>query len=109
MHAERELAHCDFKSDNILVTFDFGLSLIDFAHMTNLGSPVTRSSGVGTLAYNSPEAITAAAGQQGAFMPGPHDCYSLGAFIVSLLFLCMPFDSTTSKGLMAREEVSSNP
>lgn len=55
MHCELGYAHCDFKLDNLMITDDFSVCAIDFAHLHKLDAQVTTN--VGTLCYNPPEAI----------------------------------------------------
>jgi hypothetical protein len=80
----RLFVHCDIKPENIRVTDDGELKLMDFGIMHPLGARAT-SKVWGTPAYMAPE------WREGGIIDGRSDLYSLGVLAFVLLTRMTPF------------------
>jgi serine/threonine protein kinase len=93
LHETNRLAHQDIRPSNIVITDDFGLSFIDFAHAMAVDS--IHKDLVGTKAYNPPEVIAAAKYPRHlrrSYHAEKVDIFSAGVTIFMLVFGYNPFD-----------------
>ena len=84
MHEVDNMAHGDLKVDNFVISDDFGLKLIDFAHSAKLTS--SSRSRIGTPNYHAPEV---ASGDW--YSVEKADIFSLGAALFVIVFKDAPF------------------
>ena len=108
-HAHRQgLVHCDIKPQNMLITPEMRLKVVDFGIARALGSisPEERSEVVwGSPQYFSPE-------QASGNAPSPaSDVYSLGIVLFEMLTGRLPFNAATPEELarMHRESLPPSP
>ena len=78
------MAHGDLKVDNFVISDEFGLKLIDFAHSMDFHT-LTRSE-IGTINYRAPEI-----GSGKPFSAAKADIFSLGTIIFIICFKDAPF------------------
>ncbi|KAF1323417.1 Camk/camkl protein kinase, partial [Globisporangium splendens] len=104
---ERHVYHRDLKLENVLITPDYHVKLIDFG-LSEIAPPGEMLKTIcGTPLYCSPEVLflNSAARQKG-FHGGPADVWSIGVLIFALLTGCAPFDD--SNFVRLREDVCRN-
>ncbi|ETP37804.1 CAMK/CAMKL protein kinase [Phytophthora nicotianae P10297] len=106
----RNIFHRDLKLENVMVTKDLKVKLIDFGLSEVVANPEQPLKTVcGTPLYCSPEILflhaTAQAAREG-FRGGPADVWSVGVLIFALLTGCAPFDDSDFHRL--RLDVSRN-
>lgn len=93
-HAQKVL-HKDLKPDNMIVTEDGILKIVDFSISSFIGFKENSDYVAGTLAYMSPEQIT------GETLDVRTDIYSLGIVAYELLTGVTPFpDEATAKDIL---------
>ncbi|CEG48140.1 camk camkl protein kinase [Plasmopara halstedii] len=106
----RNLFHRDLKLENVMVTKDLKVKLIDFGLSEILNSSKQPLRTVcGTPLYCSPEILflhTSTAAARSGFLGGPADIWSVGVLIFALLTGCAPFDDSDFHRL--RRDVSRN-
>jgi serine/threonine protein kinase len=93
---EKGIIHRDIKSDNIMVTANQQIKVMDFGLARIKGSePLTKdSSGSGTLAYMSPEQI------EGKEIDVGSDIFSFGVVLYEMLAGRRPFDEDYESALI---------
>ena len=97
----QEVAHLDLKPENVVITDDNRLSLIDFGHArVGADAAQVRSKWNGSRKLNSPERF-----QPGAFDGFKADVYSLGVLLFFLLTKTYPFTEATPACSMFRKYV----
>ncbi|GMF11362.1 unnamed protein product [Phytophthora lilii] len=106
----RNVFHRDLKLENVMITKDLKVKLIDFGLSEVVAYPEQPLKTVcGTPLYCSPEILflhaTAEAARDG-FRGGPADVWSVGVLIFALLTGCAPFDDSDFHCL--RRDVSRN-
>ena len=89
MHQNSRLAHLDLKPENIAITDDLDLALIDFGLAVHHAQPLCR--GHGTKTYIAPE-VELSRRVQIYYIPEVADIYSLGMCFFAILF-DLPSDS----------------
>lgn len=94
----RHLLHCDLKPDNILVTSDETVKLVDFGITVDLGQEGALADGelVGTYAFCSPEQVS------GTPLDHRSDLYSLGVVLYLLITGKLPFVAENAIGYIFR-------
>ncbi|RLN56265.1 hypothetical protein BBJ29_006832 [Phytophthora kernoviae] len=106
----RNVFHRDLKLENVMITKDLKVKLIDFGLSEVVANPEQPLKTVcGTPLYCSPEILflhtTAQTAREG-FRGGPADVWSVGVLIFALLTGCAPFDDSDFKRL--RRGISRN-
>lgn len=104
MHT-RGLIHRDLKSNNVIVSAEGTVKLLDFGtvRLVRGGLPITRRGDfVGTFAYASPEQLTARP------IDFRSDLYSLGVLFYRMLTGKKPFDAETPEAI-ARQHLEFMP
>lgn len=103
----RHIYHRDLKLENVLLTKDLRVKLIDFG-LSEVVPPGTMLKTIcGTPLYCSPEVLFLHSSTRGAgFHGGPVDVWSVGILIFALLTGCAPFDDSSFTKL--RHEVHRN-
>ncbi|KAH7474909.1 hypothetical protein PRIC1_012956 [Phytophthora ramorum] len=106
----RNLFHRDLKLENVMITNDLKVKLIDFGLSEVVAYAEQPLKTVcGTPLYCSPEILflhaTVEAGREG-FRGGPADVWGVGVLIFALLTGCAPFDDSDFQRL--RRDVSRN-
>lgn len=96
---QRGFVHGDIKPENIRLTDDGGVRLMDLGLLRRSGRPAPIS---GTLAYVPPELVL------GRAVDGRSDLYMLGAVLYELLAGVAPFSSARTDALL-RAHVSQHP
>ncbi|OWZ11883.1 Protein kinase [Phytophthora megakarya] len=106
----RNIFHRDLKLENVMITKDLKVKLIDFGLSEVVANPEQRLKTVcGTPLYCSPEILflhTSSEVARGGFLGGPADVWSVGVLIFALLTGCAPFDDSDFHRL--RRDVSRN-
>ncbi|KAG1699419.1 hypothetical protein DVH05_012834 [Phytophthora capsici] len=106
----RNIFHRDLKLENVMITKDLNVKLIDFGLSEVLSTPDQPLRTVcGTPLYCSPEILFLHASVKAArdgFQGGPADVWSVGVLIFALLTGCAPFDDSDFHRL--RRDVSRN-
>jgi serine/threonine protein kinase len=88
MHS-RSIAHCDIKSENILLDFKFNLKLVDFGCARQLADELCRpiiyqnSSAVGSIKCNAPELLNIMG--KGTYQGDEVDIFAAGCFLFELV------------------------
>ena len=85
------ISHGDIKLENILLTEDFKIKLIDFGFSRNINDGLIYEN-IGTSCYISPEVSQAATK---GFDGIKNDIFSMGVILFILIFGFFPFDSAT--------------
>jgi hypothetical protein len=93
---DRGVLHCDLKPQNIQVTPDDNVKVLDFGISRALYGPSKAETIQGTLAYMSPEQV-----RDGQFTEAG-DIYSLGVTIFELVTRNRPFSGDTPQDLVLR-------
>jgi serine/threonine protein kinase len=88
--------HCDLKPQNVQVTSDDNVKVLDFGISRALYGPSKAETIRGTLAYMAPEQV-----RDGQFTEAG-DIYSLGVTIFELVTRCRPFTADTPQELVLR-------
>ncbi|KAE9340381.1 hypothetical protein PF008_g11139 [Phytophthora fragariae] len=106
----RNVFHRDLKLENVMITKDLKVKLIDFGLSEVVAFPEQPLKTVcGTPLYCSPEILflhtTAEAARKG-YQGGPADVWSVGVLIFALLTGCAPFDDSDFH--LLRRDVSRN-
>jgi serine/threonine-protein kinase len=98
---ERSVFHRDITSNNIMITRDGRVVIVDFGLAIALGAErLTRTgTSVGTMAYMSPEALRGAGGEDHAALQGS-DIYGLGVTLYESLTGSVPFRAPAAPQLM---------
>jgi serine/threonine protein kinase/Tfp pilus assembly protein PilF len=93
---EKNIVHRDIKAENVMLTAQGELKLMDFglAKLKSTHSLTTTGSSLGTLAYMSPEQA------QGLPADARSDLWSLGILFFEILTADLPFKSEHDAGLM---------
>lgn len=106
----RNVFHRDLKLENVMITNDLKVKLIDFGLSEVVAYPEQPLKTVcGTPLYCSPEILflhTSAESSREGFRGGPADVWSVGVLIFALLTGCAPFDDSDFQRL--RRDVSRN-
>lgn len=106
----RNVFHRDLKLENVMITKDLKVKLIDFGLSEVVTYPEQPLKTVcGTPLYCSPEILflhTSAEAARNGFHGGPADVWSVGVLIFALLTGCAPFDDSDFHRL--RRDVSRN-
>jgi eukaryotic-like serine/threonine-protein kinase len=100
--------HCDIKPDNLLLSRDWVVKLIDFTIAKKVKKGIGKLFGggtkvEGTRSYMSPEQI------RGQSLDGRSDIYSLGCTIFELLVGKPPFTGTSPNELLSKHLSASIP
>ena len=94
----RNIFHRDLKLENVMITKDLEVKLIDFGMSEVVAKAEQPLKTVcGTPLYCSPEILflhTSAANARNGFYGGPADVWSVGVLIFALLTGCAPFDDS---------------
>ena len=99
LHAQG-LCHADIKPENMLLTEDDHVKLVDFGLSCDIHHTGTSSRSLGTLAYWPPEILDGSGG------PGlPMDMWALGCVLYILLEGVHPFDTS---GRLNEDELKKN-
>ena len=85
------ICHCDIKLENILLTEDFKIKLIDFGFSKNINDGLIYEN-IGTSSYISPEVFQSATK---GFDGIKNDIFSMGVILFILIFGFFPFDNAT--------------
>jgi serine/threonine protein kinase len=93
LHNVDGLAHLDLKPDNIVITNDLRLALIDFGHANYARTPICLQTG--TAKYLAPEVREVYYGSQNRYMPELVDSFDFGVTLFIIVFGRMPFGSAT--------------
>ncbi|TDH66988.1 hypothetical protein CCR75_005277 [Bremia lactucae] len=106
----RNIYHRDLKLENVMITKDLKVKLIDFGLSEVVTCPDQPLKTVcGTPLYCSPEILflhTSIEAARNGFLGGPADVWSVGVLIFALLTGCAPFDDSNFHRL--RRDVSRN-
>ncbi len=100
--------HCDIKPDNLLLSRDFEVKLIDFTISRKMKTGLSKLFGSknkveGTRSYMSPEQI------RGHNMDERSDIYSMGCMIYELLVGKAPYTGNTPNELLSKHLSSTPP
>lgn len=96
--------HLDFKPDNILVTHDGNVRLIDFDHAVPVSDkPVKQAKNSGAPGYQSPEQLKAGP------VDARTDIFAYGVAAYELLTNCRPFPGETAAEILAAQGESAGP
>jgi serine/threonine protein kinase len=104
---DRHVYHRDLKLENVLITSDGRVKLIDFG-LSEVAAPgQTLTTICGTPLYCSPEVLFLhSTARRKGFFGGPADVWSVGVLMFALLTGCAPFDD--SNFTVLREEIYRN-
>ena len=84
------VVHGDIKLENIMLSSDFSVKLIDFGFAKKINDEPTEAY-YGTRSYSSPEMNCARGGVCGM----KNDIFSLGVLLFALVVGCLPFENAT--------------
>ncbi|CCI47652.1 unnamed protein product [Albugo candida] len=103
---KRKIYHRDLKLENVLITRDLHVKLIDFGLAERCHGLLHKI--CGTPLYCSPEVLFSHShfDRDGRFKGAPADVWSIGVIIFALLTGCAPFDDSSFESL--RYDVSRN-
>lgn len=90
---QQGVAHRDLKSENLLVTPDGAVRMVDFEHAARFGEQATPG---GTRGYMSPQQ------REGSAADSQDDVYAIGALLLLLATGCEPSDAPDSHNLLSR-------
>ncbi|TYZ58940.1 hypothetical protein PybrP1_010795 [[Pythium] brassicae (nom. inval.)] len=104
---DRNVYHRDLKLENVLITRDARVKLIDFG-LSEVAAPGQALTTIcGTPLYCSPEVLFLhSTARRKGFFGGPADVWSVGVLMFALLTGCAPFDD--SNFTVLREEIYRN-
>ncbi|DBA04511.1 TPA: hypothetical protein N0F65_011059 [Lagenidium giganteum] len=103
----RHIYHRDLKLENVLLTSDCQVKLIDFGLSEYVAPGKTLKTICGTPLYCSPEVLFLhSSSRNKGFHGAPADVWSVGVLIFALLTGCAPFDDSTLSRL--RHDVQRN-
>lgn len=100
LHAKR-IAHCDIKSENLLLDSKFNVKIVDFGYarhfVDELCQPIEyeSSDSVGSLKSNAPELLVN--GGRGVYQADEIDVFAVGCFLFELVLKVQPFKSADMK------------
>lgn len=106
---DRRLYHRDLKLENVLISPELKVKLIDFGLSEYVPEGKELHSVCGTPLYCSPEILFMHSSNEHSregFEGGPADVWSVGIFLFAILTGCTPFDDSTLMRL--REDVFQN-
>ncbi len=96
LHREDKVAHGDLKAENVLLSDDNRLVLIDFGHSEKINAKIAHV--IGTHGYQAPEVLSFA--QYGIEQA---DIYALSVTLFTILFQDVPFGKkATDQGKVHR-------
>ncbi|KAI0076545.1 kinase-like protein [Panus rudis PR-1116 ss-1] len=98
---DKSILHLDLKPGNVLLTYDEGrltprAMLSDFGTSQDMLNSRTRSGNTGTLEYTSPESLPSPQTGLLSQIDSKSDMWSLGMILHKLLFLRLPYPSSSS-------------
>jgi serine/threonine protein kinase len=93
LHNVNGLGHLDLKPDNLVITNDHLVALIDFAHANRVGTPVALCTG--TDQYLAPEVRAVYNGSYTGYIPEKVDSFDYGICLFTMMFKKMPFAEAT--------------
>jgi serine/threonine protein kinase len=97
----RRIAHCDIKSENVLLDSKFNVKIVDFGYAryfvdeSCLPINYSLSDGVGSIKCNAPELINKIG--NGEYQAHALDVFAAGCFLFELLMKAEPFKSSDVK------------
>ncbi|GLE01295.1 hypothetical protein PINS_up010125 [Pythium insidiosum] len=104
---ERNVCHRDLKLENVLLTKDLQVKLIDFGLSEVVPAGTTLRTICGTPLYCAPEVLFLhSSSRETGFQGAPADVWSVGILIFALLTGCAPFDDSSFAKL--RHDVQRN-
>lgn len=100
MHGKR-IAHCDIKSENVLLDAKFNLKLVDFGYARYFQDehanpiPYDNSDTISSTKCSAPELMAHVS--KGVYNPDSIDVFAIGCFLFELVMKSEPFKSADIK------------